>query len=61
MGWFVLGSGAGLTQYILQANMDAPFAAKLIQAGITALICGFLGMAGKWLFDYIKGKLTKSK
>lgn len=54
----ICGIGGGMTKYIMQIN-EAPFLVKLFQAGITALICGFLGMLGKWAFDFIKVKLTK--
>lgn len=54
------GIGGGLTKYFLQIN-DQPFMTKLIEAGITALVCGLLGAAGKFLFDFIKRKLFKTK
>ena len=56
---FLCGIGGGMTKYIIQ--VDAPFMVKLFQAGVTALICGFLGMAGKWAFDYLKTKLGGKK
>jgi hypothetical protein len=57
---FFCGIGGGMTKYIVQIN-ETPFAAKLFEAGVTAIVCGFLGMAGKWLFDFIKNKISKKK
>jgi hypothetical protein len=57
---FLCGIGGGMTKYIMQFN-DAPYFARLLEAGVTAFICGFLGMAGKWGWDYLKNKYGGKK
>lgn len=49
----ICGIGGGMTQWFLQANVDTAFMVKLMQAGITALVCGLLGALGKYLFDVV--------
>jgi hypothetical protein len=59
--WGMLcGIGGGLTKYFLQIH-DQPFVIKLCEAGITALVCGALGAAGKHLYDFAKKKFLKLK
>lgn len=52
------GVVGGMGKYFLQAQMTFP--EKLLQAGLTALVCGLLGAAGKFAFDLIV-KLFKPK
>lgn len=58
---YLLGVGGGTLKFLLQFNANSDFIVKLLHAGITALVCGFLGMAGKWAFDVVKVKFTKTK
>jgi hypothetical protein len=61
----VCGIPAGLGKYIFFLQANAPFSEKLIEAVITAAICGLAGglagAAGKWLWNWLKSKFIKSK
>lgn len=39
--------------------LDTGFMGRLLEAGVTAVCCGFLGVAGKHLFEVLKKKITK--
>ena len=54
---FVCGILGGLADYAIRASPLTIFA--VMQAGITALICGAAGVAGKEVYIYIKKKITK--
>lgn len=41
--------------------IDASFWAKLFEAGLTAGVCGFLGVAGKYSFDWLRKKYLNKK
>ena len=58
-----VGSGVvgGMTHYLIQMQGDSTFLESLIKAAITAFVCGVVGAAGKWAFDWVKRKLTKNK
>jgi hypothetical protein len=56
--WFSAMCGAiGGTSYYLFIN--TVFITKLLEAGLTAFICGLLGAAGKHLYDKMKNKKLK--
>jgi hypothetical protein len=48
---FACGAFGGLTKYFFLQINEAPYMMKLLEAGITALICGALGAIGKYLVD----------
>lgn len=54
---FVCGILGGLVDYAIRASQLTIFA--VMQAGITALVCGGAGVAGKELYLYLKNKITK--
>jgi hypothetical protein len=47
------GAIGGTSYYIF---IDAVFMVKLLEAGLTAFVCGLLGAAGKHLYDKVKKK-----
>jgi hypothetical protein len=53
------GVTGGVFKYFLQIH--EPFAINLLQAVITAFICGIAGVAGKEIFILIKKKLKNRK
>jgi hypothetical protein len=53
------GLVGGVGKYFLQIN--EPFAINLLQASITALICGVAGVAGKEIYIAIKKQLKSKK
>jgi hypothetical protein len=69
--WGILsGIAGGMGKYLyLQVQAIHPssynpfieFLINLSKAGMTALVCGVLGAAGKWLFDFAKTKFLKNK
>jgi hypothetical protein len=69
MGWqpesadnrlsFMIGSIAGFIQYYLNIHLPVDFWSKLLEGVITALLCGFAGMVGKWLFTVTKKALAE--
>jgi len=54
---FVSGLIGGALKVILA--MDANTMKNIVEAGLTALICGFAGVAGKELYLFIKKKIKK--
>lgn len=54
---FVCGILGGLVDYAIRASPLTIFA--VMQAALTALICGAAGIAGKEVYIYIKKKITK--
>jgi hypothetical protein len=59
--WGIIPAIAGgMGNYLLQIN-QSPYLTQLFKAGLTALVCGFIGAAGKWLWDYSVKKLLKHK
>lgn len=64
MGWqpehannrlaFVIGSLAGIWKFITNVHLLVGFESKLLEGVIMAGLCGFAGMAGKWLFGVVK-------
>jgi energy-converting hydrogenase Eha subunit A len=79
MGWMpdhtnnkvgaVCGIIGALYQFFLNIKLPMDFPSKLIEAGITAIVAGFLGIGGKELFmvtkraflSYFKKRKNKSK
>lgn len=68
MGWqpqadnkigFISGLAGGAYQYILNINLPIDFWSKLVEAGITAIVCGFAGVAGKELYKIIRSAIIK--
>lgn len=41
--------------------LDAGFIGRLFEAGATAIVCGFLGVAGKHSFDWLRKKFLNKK
>ena len=54
---FVCGILGGLVDYAIRASPLTIFA--VMQAAITALVCGGAGVAGKEVYIYIKKKIIK--
>jgi hypothetical protein len=69
MGWqpehannklaYVFGFIGALYQSIANINLPLDGWSKLLEALITAGLCGFFGMLGKWLFEITKKYLTE--
>lgn len=69
MGWqpehhdnrlaYLFGFIGALYQSIANINLPTDGWSKLLEAGITAGLCGFAGMVGKWLFEIAKKYLTE--
>ena len=61
---FIAGMVGGIYQWSLNINLPTDFLSKLVEGGITAIVCGFVGMAGKELYQvtqkafkaYFKGR-----
>ncbi len=57
---FAIGAISGFWKYLASINMD--LIGRMAEAGATALVCGFLGMAGKEALvatvKYLKKKFT---
>lgn len=58
---FVLGLIGGCFNYMLQVANETPYFFKLLEAGLTAFICGALGVAGKYFFGWVKNKWQNRK
>lgn len=58
---FVFGAGGGIAAWNLQVMLDISFITKLAQTGAIALVSGFLGIAGKNLYLYLKRKWNEKK
>lgn len=59
---FLSGMTGGFIKYMSGVLIDVGFGGRLIEAGVTAMVCGFLGVAGKHSFDWLKKKyLNKNK
>lgn len=63
MGWqpeandkfaFVAGSVGAFVQMLLNIHLPTDFWQKLIEAAITAAVCGFVGVAGKELYRVVR-------
>lgn len=56
---FFAGMFGGIVKLITgSVLLDVSFMGKLAEAGVTALVCGFLGVAGKHLFSFAWKKIT---
>jgi len=53
----IAGSLGGATKFFL--NIQEHFGVRFFEAGITALFCGLMGVAGKELWYYLKKKVKK--
>jgi hypothetical protein len=53
---FVVGAGGGSLKFLI-SNPDYPV--SLLQAVITALLCGFAGVMGKELYGWCKQKVKR--
>lgn len=51
----VVGAFCGMIKYFT-GYLETMFIINLLQAGLTALVCGALGVAGKELYGYGKKK-----
>jgi hypothetical protein len=51
---FTIGAITGIWKYVANIRLPLEFPSKLIEAGITAGVCGLMGLAGKEL--WIVGK-----
>lgn len=60
---FFIGAVSGFWKYLANINME--LVGRMAEAGATALICGFLGMAGKEalsaLVKYLRQKFFTKK
>ena len=65
---FIAGMAGGVYQWMLNINLHTGFFSKLMEGAITAVVCGFVGMAGKELYtitmkaikEYFKKHKTKT-
>jgi len=57
---FACGLIGGCTRY-LQISLQPGFASRIIEAGITAFICGMLGVAGKHAIAWCLKKYQNRK
>jgi len=58
---FIVGMTGGMLKYISGALLDISFAGRLVEAGLTAMVCGFLGVAGKHTFYWLRKKYFTKK
>lgn len=62
---FFFGMLGGFIKYMSGVSgmvlLDVGFIGRLLEAGVTALVCGFLGVAGKHSFDWLKKKYFSKK
>lgn len=59
---FICGAVGGLIKLASGSMLlDVTFIGKLFEAGVTALVCGFLGVAGKYSFDWLRKKYINKK
>jgi hypothetical protein len=58
---FFSGLFGGFIKFVSVSLLDVTFAIKLIEAGITAFVCGMLGVAGKYAVVWIKKQFTNKK
>lgn len=56
---FSAGVIGGIVQYFLNIHLEVDFWSKLLQAVLTAGLCGFVGIAGKELFVVLKDSLKE--
>lgn len=49
----------GMITFLKVEFLDASFLVSLIKAGSTAIVCGFMGVAGKHCFTLLKNKWKK--
>lgn len=57
----ICGFFGGMTMFVQTAWIDASFGESLIKAGLTAVICGFGGVGGKYLFNMVNKWWKKRK
>ena len=50
---FAIGAVVGLYKSLLTFALSENFGQKMLEAGITAIVCGFLGMLGKQIFTWL--------
>jgi hypothetical protein len=54
---FLCGMIGGVTKFVCDAPINwGEYCISTTKAGFAALVCGFLGVAGKEIFGYIKKK-----
>lgn len=58
---FFAGGFGGTIAWLEIYMLDASFFVSLIKAGATAAVCGFLGVAGKHLYNYVRTKYFSRK
>lgn len=51
---FIIGVLTGMSKFILNFHLPLEFPSKLVEGGITAALCGFMGVAGKELWVVAK-------
>ncbi len=51
---FISGAVGGILKFLINISLPIGFWSKLLEAGITACVCGFLGIAGKEVFNLVK-------
>ena len=61
--FFIVGAISGLIKVASHPILfiDATFLLKLFEAGVTAFVCGSLGVAGKMSIDWIRKKYLNKK
>ncbi|HUR65474.1 MAG TPA: hypothetical protein VMZ03_03920 [Chitinophagaceae bacterium] len=58
---FISGLIGGVFKFLMNIDLPVGFFSKLLEAGITACVCGFLGVAGKEVFNLIKKYVLKRR
>lgn len=51
---YISGVIGAFYQFLMNIHLDIDFWSKLLEAAITAGVCGFVGVAGKEIFVLIK-------
>jgi len=50
----------GILRFLQMDLLDVPYWESLLKASLTALVCGFMGLVGKWVFtSLLKTKWEK--
>lgn len=57
----ICGFFGGMIMFIKTAWIDPTYWVSLAKAGLTALVCGFMGVAGKYLYSWIVKKYFRNK
>lgn len=57
----VCGIIGGMFYFLKQVMLDMGYLESLWKAALTAIVCGFAGVAGKYLFTMVKNRIWKKR